>query len=72
MRTRHAIALVAANAAFGASMVFGLATVAHADSDVDYPQIVIDSQGQVRDCTVRDQFGNRADFDQACNAYWQL
>ena len=34
------------------------------------PGIVTDSTGELRDCTVTDRYGYRADFDQSCDEFW--
>lgn len=75
MNKSNAVALLAVKAGFGLSLVFGFGSlpagglvVAHAaDSD---PGIVTDSTGQLRDCTVTDSIGNRADYDSSCDNYW--
>lgn len=69
MNRAQIVGLVAAKAVMGASLVLGFGTlpIAHADSD---PGIVTDSKGQLRDCTVTDQYGVRSDDNPACDEYW--
>jgi hypothetical protein len=70
MQTKTAVALTASVWFLGGSLVQGFADVAQASSDHDYG-IMQDSDGQLRDCTVTDIRGARADFNAVCDAYWR-
>lgn len=68
----YGLAALSAKVVLGASLALGFGSmpigVAHA-ADAD-PGIVTDSTGQLRDCTVTDASGARADWDTSCDEYW--